>query len=190
MLSAHRLLVLFEFGGALSLLLLVSCSESNGYKQVLSAVVPTLPSPPPLRTKASSSRLEGQMIEQVGTASWYGPGFHGRKTASGETFNQNALTAAHRSLPLGTTAIVTNLETGKSVRVKINDRGPYVRGRKIDLSHAAAQRLEMKKKGVAEIQDHRNPPSHGGQEIGPACSEHWPNLRRTEQSRRAVAATA
>ena len=91
------------------------------------------------------------MIEQVGTASWYGPGFHGRKTASGETFNQHAFTAAHRSLPLGTTAIVTNLETGKSVRVKINDRGPYVRGRKIDLSHAAAQRLGMKKMGVTKV---------------------------------------
>jgi peptidoglycan lytic transglycosylase len=150
MLSAHRLLVLFGFGGAVPLLL-VSCSESIGYKQMLSAMVPILPSPPPRQTKESSSRLEGYMIEQVGTASWYGPGFHGRKTASGETFNQNALTAAHRSLPLGTTVIVTNLETGKSVRVKINDRGPYVRGRKIDLSHAAAQRLEMKKKGVAKV---------------------------------------
>jgi len=150
MLSAHRLLVLFGFGGVLPPLL-VSCSESIGYKQVLSAVVPTFPSPPPPRTKESSSRLEGQMIEQLGAASWYGPGFHGRKTASGETFNQNALTAAHRSLPLGTTAIVTNLETGKSARVKINDRGPYVWGRKIDLSHAAAQRLEIKKKGVAKV---------------------------------------
>jgi rare lipoprotein A len=159
MLSAYRLLVLFGFGGVLPPLL-VSCSESIGYKQVLSAVVPTLPSLPPPRTKESSSRLEGQMIEQVGAASWYGPGFHGRKTASGETFNQNALTAAHRSLPLGTTAIVNNLETGKSVRVKINDRGPYVRGRKIDLSHAAAQRLD-KKEGGGESQDHPNSPSPG-----------------------------
>lgn len=150
MLSTHQLLVLFGFAWTLPPLL-VSCSESIGYKQVRSAVVPPLPSLAPPRTKESSSRREGQRIEQVGTASWYGPGFHGRKTASGETFNQNALTAAHRSLPLGTTAIVTNLETGKSVRVKINDRGPYARGRKIDLSHAAAQRLEMKKKGVAKV---------------------------------------
>jgi rare lipoprotein A len=99
----------------------------------------------------SSSRLKDQIIEQVGTASRHRPGFNGRKTASGETFNQNALTAAHRSLPLGTTAIVTNLETGKSVQVKINDRDPYVWGRKIDLSHAAAQRLEIKKRGVAKV---------------------------------------
>ena len=150
MLSPHRLLVLCGFGGALSSLL-VSCSEPISYKPMLSAVVPVFPSPPPLQTKESPSRLENQTIEQVGTASWYGPGFHGRKTASGETFNQHAFTAAHRSLPLGTTAMVTNIETGKSVRVKINDRGPYVRGRKIDLSHAAAQRLGMKKNGVAKV---------------------------------------
>ncbi len=81
--------------------------------------------------------------KQVGTASWYGPGFHGRKTASGKRFNQHALTAAHRSLPLGTRAKVTNLTNGKAVLVTINDRGPYHGGRVIDLSRAAAQRLAM-----------------------------------------------
>ena len=91
------------------------------------------------------------MIDQVGFASWYGPDFHGRKTASGEIFDQNALTAAHRSLPLGTTVVVTSLETGKSVQVKINDRGPYARGRKIDLSRAAAQKIGLKKKGVSKV---------------------------------------
>ena len=80
---------------------------------------------------------------QVGTASWYGPGFHGKKTASGKRFNQNALTAAHRSWPLGTQAKVTNLTNGKAVLVTINDRGPYHGGRVIDLSRAAAQRLAM-----------------------------------------------
>jgi rare lipoprotein A len=80
---------------------------------------------------------------QVGRASWYGPGFHGRKTASGQTFNQHALTAAHPRLPLGTRAQVTNLKNGRQVEVTINDRGPHRGGRIIDLSRAAAQRLAM-----------------------------------------------
>lgn len=88
---------------------------------------------------------------QRGEASWYGPGFHGRKTASGERFNQHGLTAAHRKLPLGTKARVTNLDNGKTVEVKINDRGPYVRGRIIDLSKAAAERLGMKDAGTTPV---------------------------------------
>lgn len=88
---------------------------------------------------------------QHGVASWYGPGFHGRKTASGDRFDQGRLTAAHRKLPLGTRATVVNLANGKSVRVEINDRGPYVRGRILDLSKAAAARLGMKKDGVTDI---------------------------------------
>ncbi len=85
----------------------------------------------------------GARGKQVGTASWYGPGFHGKKTASGEPFNQNRLTAAHPRLPLGTRARVTNLKNGKAVEVRINDRGPYHGGRIIDLSRAAARRLAM-----------------------------------------------
>ncbi len=80
---------------------------------------------------------------QVGKASWYGPGFHGKKTASGQRFNQHALTAAHPRLPLGTRARVTNLHNGKEVEVTINDRGPHGGGRIIDLSRAAAKRLAM-----------------------------------------------
>ncbi len=90
-------------------------------------------------------------IIQIGTASWYGPGFHGQETASGETFNQHALTAAHRTLPLGTEAKVTNLATGQSVIVKVNDRGPYVKGRHLDLSLAAAKQIGLTKKGVAKV---------------------------------------
>jgi rare lipoprotein A (peptidoglycan hydrolase) len=93
----------------------------------------------------------GSGFEQVGTASWYGPGFQGRRTASGERFNTNDLTAAHPTLPLGTQVVVTNLETGKSVRVRVNDRGPYVRGRKIDLSRAAARKIGMTRKGMAKV---------------------------------------
>jgi rare lipoprotein A len=81
--------------------------------------------------------------QQVGQASWYGPGFHGKKTASGELFDPNRLTAAHPRLPLGTRARVTNLHNGKAVEVTINDRGPHGGGRIIDLSRAAARRLAM-----------------------------------------------
>ena len=88
---------------------------------------------------------------QQGKASWYGPGFHGRKTASGERFNQNELTAAHRKLPLGTKATVTNLRNGKTVEVEINDRGPYVGGRILDLSKAAADQLGMKHTGTTPV---------------------------------------
>lgn len=86
-----------------------------------------------------------------GRASWYGPRFHGRKTASGDVFDQRKLTAAHKTLPLGTKAIVTNLENGNSVEVEINDRGPYARGRIIDLSYAAAKQLGFAKSGTAPV---------------------------------------
>lgn len=87
----------------------------------------------------------------VGMASWYGPGFHGRRTASGERFNQNAMTAAHKTLPLGSIVRVTNLETGESVIVRINDRGPYSGGRIIDLSKGAARAIKMAGSDVVEL---------------------------------------
>ena len=101
------------------------------------------------KTEAEAQRLP--QFVQRGLASWYGPGFHGRKTASGEVYDQNDLTAAHRKLPLGTKATVTNLDNNKQVEVEINDRGPYARGRVIDLSKAAAERLEMKGDGTAPV---------------------------------------
>jgi rare lipoprotein A len=88
---------------------------------------------------------------QVGLASWYGEFHHGRPTASGETFDLSQLTAAHRTLPLGTQLRVTNLENGRVVRVRVNDRGPYVTGRVLDLSHEAARRLDMIERGVAPV---------------------------------------
>jgi rare lipoprotein A len=87
-----------------------------------------------------------------GMASWYGPGFHGRRSASGEVFNQNALTAAHRTLPFGTQVRVTNLSTGQSVVVRINDRGPFGHGRVIDLSAAAASQIGLRASGVGRVQ--------------------------------------
>lgn len=87
----------------------------------------------------------------TGEASWYGPGFHGRKTANGEKYNQRALTAAHRTLPLGTSVKVTNIENDKTVIVRINDRGPFVHGRIIDLSRGAAEKLGIVGSGTAEV---------------------------------------
>ena len=86
-----------------------------------------------------------------GTASWYGPGFHGKKTASGEIYDQTKFTAAHKTLPLGTKARVTNLDNGNAVEVEINDRGPFIDGRIIDLSRAAAGALGLVENGTAPV---------------------------------------
>ena len=86
-----------------------------------------------------------------GQASWYGPGFDGRRTANGEVYNSNLLTAAHRSLPFGTKVRVTNMNNGRSVVVRINDRGPFSKGRIIDLSAGAARTINMIDSGVAPV---------------------------------------
>lgn len=91
-------------------------------------------------------------FHQTGRASWYGRGFHGRRTANGERYDMHALTAAHRTLPLGSYVRVTNPATSRSVVVRINDRGPYARGRVIDLSMAAASALNMRHAGTARVQ--------------------------------------
>jgi rare lipoprotein A len=90
-------------------------------------------------------------VPQTGIASWYGPGFHGHATTSGECYDQHGLTAAHPTLPLGTRARVTNLDTGRSVEVRVNDRGPFVKGRAIDLSYAAATSIGMVGPGTAPV---------------------------------------
>ncbi|NLA57984.1 MAG: septal ring lytic transglycosylase RlpA family protein [Firmicutes bacterium] len=92
-----------------------------------------------------------EVITAFCTASWYGEGFHGQVTASGEVFDSDALTAAHRYLPFGTRVRVTNLHNGSSVVVTINDRGPYVEGRVIDLSKGAAIALGMKEQGIGPV---------------------------------------
>ncbi|HQH72091.1 MAG TPA: septal ring lytic transglycosylase RlpA family protein [bacterium] len=100
--------------------------------------------------KKPSEEYRGPM-EQVGLASWYGKDFHGRKTASGESFNMYGMTAAHPSLPFDTRVKVTNLENRRSVTLRINDRGPNVRGRIIDVSLAAARELEFEQQGLAQV---------------------------------------
>jgi rare lipoprotein A (peptidoglycan hydrolase) len=87
----------------------------------------------------------------VGVASWYGGRFHGRRTASGQIFNMHAHTAAHKTLPLGTRVKVTNLANGRSVVLTINDRGPFAKGRIIDVSQHAAQQLDFKHRGTARV---------------------------------------
>lgn len=87
----------------------------------------------------------------TGRASWYGPGFHGRRTASGERFNQNAMTAAHRTLPFGTLVRVTNMRNNRQVVVRINDRGPYSHGRILDLSAGAARTIGLDRAGVGPV---------------------------------------
>jgi rare lipoprotein A len=114
---------------------------------------------PPLRDIAGRPRpaapaqaVLGAIRSQfTGMASWYGPGFHGNRSASGEVFNQHALTAAHRNLPFGTQVRVTNLSTGQSVVVRITDRGPHIRGRIIDLSAGAARVIGVINSGVAPV---------------------------------------
>lgn len=88
---------------------------------------------------------------EVGIASYYADRFHGRQTASGERYDRNAFTAAHRRLPFGTHVRVVNLDNGKTVDVRINDRGPFVAGRVIDVSYAAAQNLGMLQRGVVRV---------------------------------------
>lgn len=89
--------------------------------------------------------------DETGIASWYGPGFHGEKTANGELYSQRELTAAHKTLPMPSLAQVTNLENGRTVVVRVNDRGPFAAGRIIDLSERAAELLDMKRAGTARV---------------------------------------
>jgi rare lipoprotein A len=106
-----------------------------------------------LATGLSLASLGGAVAAggQCGGASWYGPGFHGKTAASGERFNENAMTAAHRSLPFGTVVKVVDQATGKSIKVKINDRGPFHKGRIIDLSKAAATQLGFRNAGTTKV---------------------------------------
>ena len=104
-----------------------------------------------LVTVSAVSAFADEVFKTNVEASYYADKFHGRKTSSGEIFDMNALTAAHKTLPFGTVVRVTNLENNKSVNVRINDRGPFVPGREIDVSKAAAQHLDMIKTGTAKV---------------------------------------
>ena len=119
----------------------VPATNNVGKTSVSRQVIKTSYSPSSATTK----------IAQSGVASYYGPGFHGRRTANGEAFNMHAMTAAHRTLPFGTKVKVTNLANGKSAIVRVNDRGPYANGRIIDLSVAAAKQIGSTNSGTARV---------------------------------------
>jgi rare lipoprotein A len=114
-------------------------------------VLPSYPEPEESATLAKIPELREPTIVETGLASWYGPRFHGNRTASGEIFNQHDFTAAHRTLPWGSKVKVTNTANGKSVEVRINDRGPFGKGRIIDLSRAAARVLGMVGSGITTV---------------------------------------
>ena len=119
----------------------VPATNNVGKTSVSRQVIKTSYSPSSATTK----------IAQSGVASYYGPGFHGRRTANGEAFDMHAMTAAHRTLPFGTKVKVTNLANGKSAIVRVNDRGPYANGRIIDLSVAAAKQIGSTNSGTARV---------------------------------------
>ena len=149
--------------GASVVALAVGCSPSPVYHSgnVTRAPKAGRPSRSPSKTTVAPAGGTAHPVDvgsistatayQLGVASYYGKAFHGRKTANGEIFNMYKLTAAHRVLPLGTRAKVTNLTNGRWVEVKVNDRGPFVEGRILDLSFAAALELEMVKAGTAKV---------------------------------------
>ena len=112
---------------------------------------PTFQSPGESQGDAGGAAQRGAIGAQEGAASWYGPGLYGRKTASGEVLRPGTLTAAHRTLPFGTCLRVTNLENGRTVQVRVNDRGPFTDDRIVDLSEAAASALGMRASGVARV---------------------------------------
>jgi rare lipoprotein A len=124
----------------MGLLFLAACAEQAAPPPPMASLPPPAPPAP-----------EQPFFTQVGTASWYGGFHHGRKTASGERFNMNDMTAAHRAVKLGTMLRVTNLDNGRTTTVRVNDRGPYVNNRIIDLSAAAARDLGMKQDGLARV---------------------------------------
>lgn len=107
------------------------------------------PLPPP--SPPQPAVVEQPTYTEFGIASWYGRHHNGRKTASGEPYDMNAYTAAHRNLPFGTIVRVTNLDNGRTVKVRINDRGPYVKSRIIDLSAEVARALGMRRSGIAHV---------------------------------------
>lgn len=114
----------------------------------------------------TTARVTGQP-HRTGAASYYADKFHGRKTASGETFDNGELTMAHRTLPLGTLVKVTNLANNTSVVVRVNDRGPYSGGRVADLSRAAAEKLKMIQRGIVDVALHIVPPGTADKDGSP-----------------------
>jgi len=155
-LSISRTAVLFLLAGAL---LLSGCSHRSARVSV--PPPPSIPENPPPAATSSVPSIPSQpapapaigqpLFVETGTASWYGPPYHNRKSSDGEIYNMNALTAAHRTLPLGSIVRVTNVSTQHSVVVRITDRGPFIPGRIVDLSLAAAKAVDVWRPGLARV---------------------------------------
>ncbi len=134
---------IFRYGAALAMsIALTACATTTTYQP---------PPPPPQPVPAPVVEVPARPKPQYGVASWYGPGFNGHQTSTGDIYDQNDLTAASMIYPLGSHVMVTNLNTGRSIEVLINDHGPLKKGRKIDLSHKAAMMIGMLDKGTAHV---------------------------------------
>lgn len=132
-----------------SLILLSSCGVTRRTSKIERAE--TKNNMVPAISTSNLPTVKGEKIE-TGIASWYGPNFNGKLTANGETFDMNGISAAHRTLPFNSEVIVVNVDNGKSIRVRINDRGPYAKDRIIDLSKAAAEAVDMIGPGTANVE--------------------------------------
>jgi peptidoglycan lytic transglycosylase len=128
----------------------VGCAHAPRQNSVQPRESSVEPVRPPAAAPSPSREPHAAPLAE-GIASWYGGALRGHLTANGERFNPSALTAAHRTLPFGTCLHVENLENGRSVNVRVNDRGPYVNGRIVDVSEAAARRLDMLHEGVGHV---------------------------------------
>ncbi len=143
--------VLIQVGAALAVLTTLGAAhgpntmEKNAEAQIQTGAAQSAPAVPKRSAHKATKPYE------IGPASWYGQYFHGKQTASGETYNMYEMTAAHPELPLGTRVRVTNLHNAKAVIVRVNDRGPLVPGRIIDLSYGAAKVLGFSEKGVQQV---------------------------------------
>jgi rare lipoprotein A len=145
--DVRRYAIIVAFIFLSTILLLTACGSKRQVAGVRKAP------PAPKDEKLAYAKVEKRESKgvQYGVASWYGPDFHGKPTSSGEIYDMYQLTCAHNTLPLGTVVIVTNLENGKSLELKVNDRGPFAKDRIIDLSYAAASILGVYEKGTAWV---------------------------------------
>ncbi len=130
------------------LLCVITVSSDTTAKQ---SSTPATQRPYIINNRAYSPLPSAEGFEETGTASWYGQEFHGRPTSNGETYDMHAITAAHKLLPMHTILLVTNLDNGRELVVRVNDRGPFIRGRIIDLSYGAAKKLDLLKAGTAKV---------------------------------------
>jgi peptidoglycan lytic transglycosylase len=163
MFAFHRFALKRVLGLTAVCISLAACAETqivtNTAKEVRQATAPAAPEAHPVFKVGKPYQVDGvwyypamdDHYSETGIASWYGPDFHGKYTANGELFDMNEITAAHKTLPLPSMVRVTNLENGRSLLVRVNDRGPFVNGRVIDLSRRAAQLLGFEAQGTAKV---------------------------------------